>query len=274
MKHHAPLLSLLVLFAVQAFAQISAPLSGFVRYGALPIQKLFGVPGNLVPVPAGLGSATAISFSDHGALIAQNGRVRLLGNDGSTVASYDTPESSSNLSIGRDLTSAVAWLPSTHLLLWSNGKTLSAVTVDDSAFEGRVTSLSRVSPQAVRFLLTHPDGSVSAVTVSLPGGDLISSDILPGVRGPAFSINSETFWVDEDGLQIESATSARRTLAFPSIEDLAAEQMSSHWLHLFSASAGMHWVLRLGDAPPILSRIPAPALQNSGRHLATAEASK
>ncbi len=274
MKYHAPVLSLFVLFAAQAFAQIGAPLSGFVRYGALPVQKLYGVPGNLVPVPAGFGSATAISFSDNCALIAQNNQIRLLGSDGSTLASYDTPETLPILDVGRDATSAAAWLPDTHLLLWSNGKTLSAITVDDSAFEGRVTSLSRAFPKTARLLITHPDGSVSVVSVALPGGEIISSDILPGVQGPAFLFDSDILWVDSAGLEIETARGVRQTLTLPfSIPDLSAEQMSSHWIHLSSASAGVHWALRLGDTP-VLSRIPAQFMPNSVRPQAISEAAK
>jgi hypothetical protein len=238
-------------------AQISAPSPGFVRYDGLPIESLYGVAGNLVPAPASFGPADAISFSNTGGLLAVSGRIKLVRVDGSTVDEYSYQGETPLLSTDRDLIGSLAWLPAAHALLWWNGKAFARSAVDTSAFEGRISSVALTAPQVARFLETHSDGSVSAAKVSLATGNIISSDILPGVVGTAFQFGAYLIWADERGLELTTADGTQKTLQCPG-GGFSAERMSSQWVHLFFPSNKTHWALHLPEAEPTLSRLPPP----------------
>jgi hypothetical protein len=141
-------------------------------------------------------------------------------------------------------------------LLWWNGKTFATVAVESSVFDGRVDCISLVNSNVARLLITHPGGGVSDVDIALPTGNVISSDVLPGVQGSVFQFGSRLFWRDERGLEIEKPGSAQHTLPAPR-GLFTAEQMSSQWVHLYFPSNGTHWALHLNAGEPSLSRLPA-----------------
>ena len=242
--------------------QIAAPVSGVIRYDGLPIKGVYGIPGNLIPGPSALGMAEAISFSDAGGFIARDGHIRLVRLDGSTIASYVSAETSPLLSAANDLTRSVAWLPDAHSVLWWDGKALVALPIDDGSFGGKVTSVARLATATAHLLVIHETREVSSVTVSLTSVQLLSSDFLPGVQGPAFQFGSQRVWVDEQGFEVDGGNGFRHTIPFsfsPSSlasRELSAEQMSSHWVHFYSASSKDHWALHLSDNEPTVSRLP------------------
>ncbi len=248
-------------------AQVHSPSAGVIRYGSLPVQGLYGIPGNFVPVKASFGIADAISFSDAGGLIAANGRIELVRADGFPVATYEYGGVAPLLNIDRDLTSAVAWLPDTKSLLWWDGKRFATVKLSKSAFDEKVTSVALTSSTTARLLVTHPDATVSAVVVSLATGNVISSDLLPGVSGPAFQFGSFLLWADEHGLQLQNKKGVQQTLSAPGTS-FTAERMSSHWVHLYFSSDRTDWALHLSEKEPSLWRLPAPfpgAVKGSGQ---------
>ncbi len=248
------------LSAACLYGLIGAPSPGFVRYGGLPIQKIYGVSGNLVLAGASFGAADASSFSDTGALIAANGRIKLIRLDGSEIAEYRYPSGAAPLlGIDPNSSGALAWLSASGSLLWWDGKTFTTIPVDSSAFDGRINCVSLVSENIARFLVAHPEGGVSAgvstVDIALPAGNIVSSDLLPGVQSPAFQFGSRLIWSDERGLEIEIRGGAQHTLPAPT-GGFTAEQMSSQWVHLYFPSNKTHWALHLGGSEPSLSRLP------------------
>jgi hypothetical protein len=253
------------LSAVCLYGVINAPSPGFVRYGGMPIQRLYGVSGNMVLSGSVFGVAGPVSFSDTAGLIATNGSLKLVKLDGSPVAEYRYVSQAAPL-LGADvaLNGAVAWMGDSGSVLWWDGKTFTTVTVESSAFEGRINCISLLHPNVARLLMTHPGGGVSAVDIALPTGNITSSDILPGVQGPAFQIGSRLLWSDERGLEIEIVGGAQHTLAAPAGR-FTAEQMSSRWVHLYFPSNGTHWALHLGDREPALSRLPTLLARKEGQ---------
>ena len=62
---------------------------GLVRYSDGSVRAVYGVPGNLVVASSTLLTADAVSFSDSGGLISQNGKISLVKLDGTPLATYD-----------------------------------------------------------------------------------------------------------------------------------------------------------------------------------------
>ncbi len=245
------------LSAASLYGIISAPSAGFVRYAGLPIQRVYGISGNLLLGGSTFGAAGTASFSDTAGLIADNGSLKLIRLDGSAVAEYRYAGEAVPL-LGADITQkgAVAWIGDPGSVLWWNGKTFTTVAVESSALDGRVSCISLVSSSVARLLITHRGGDVSSVDIALPTGNVISSDLLPGLQGAAFQIGSRLLWSDERGLEIALQGGSPYTLPAPA-GGFTAEQMSSQWVHLYFPSNGTHWALHLGSGEPSLSRLPA-----------------
>ena len=242
-------------------AQITAPKPGLVRYPDGSVRAAHGLAGSLVPLVPSLGNATAIAFSDAGGLWATAGSVELVGPDNKITARYESGDSAPLLNMDRDPRTAVAWLPASNTLITWNGNAFLKTEVYSGTLIGAVTSVSLVSPKTARFLLSSDAGVVSAATVSLASGALLSCDILPGVRGPAFQFGSYVLSIDDLGLEIDSLSGNRRTVPLPegsfATHTFSAERMSGAWIHLFSSSDPRQWALNLTDTEASLSLIPA-----------------
>lgn len=247
------ILCLLVALAGLAPAQISAPSPGFVRYKEVPIQKLLGIPGNLVIAGSVFGPAEATAFSDTDGLIASNGTIKLVEKTGKVLGTFPYGGAAPLLQIEGGRERAMAWLPSRQTVVWWDRNDFLSTAVNDP---GAVSSVLLLSPTAARLLITNPDHTVSAVTVALPDGNIVSSTLLPGIRGPAFQFGDRLIWADEDGLQVERSNGTRHVLPLPGAV-FTAEQMSASWVHLFFRDNGSHWALHFGDEPS-LSMLPLP----------------
>jgi hypothetical protein len=246
-----------VLSAACLYGIVIAPSPGFVRYGGLPIQTLYGVSGNLVLAGSAFGVADAISFSDTAGLIAANGSLKLFKVGGSLVADYHYGSQAAPL-LGTEpaLNGAIAFMSNSGSLLWWHGETFTAVPVDGAALNGKIDCISLLNSSVARLLIARPEGSVSRVDIGLPAGNIISSDFLPDARGAAFQVGSRLLWSDKRGLEIEASTGMQHTLSAPS-GSFVAEEMSSQWTHLYFPSNGTHWALHLGGSEPSLSRLPS-----------------
>jgi len=241
--------------------QVGAPNVGSARFAG-HVFAVHGIPANFLVAKTPWTSAVAVSFSDAGGLISQNGTVTLAGPDGAALADYASGEAAPVLNIDGPLVTAVAWLPSKHALLHWNGTAFILQQVNDSAFAGDVTYLQLISPLMAKLLVTHGDSTVSAVTVSVETGEVLSADLLPSAHGHAFIQRSFVLSEDKQELVVESASGERRTITLardPLPEgDLSIERMSTDWLHISSASTGQHWALYLNSKELRLSALPVP----------------
>jgi hypothetical protein len=257
MKHY------LVFFAgcILLPAQVSTPNVGSARFAG-NVFAVHGISFNFLVAKTPWTSAAAVSFSDAGGLLSQNGTVTLVGPDSASLADYSSGEAAPVLNIDGPLTTAVAWLPSKHALLHWNGTAFILQEVNDSAFVGEVTYIQLISQRMARLLVTHGDNSVSAVTVSVDTGEVVSADVLPSAHGRAFVQCSFVLSEDKQGLVMESASGERRTITLaqnPLPEgDLTIERMATYWLHISSASTGHHWALFLNSKDLNLSALPVP----------------
>ncbi len=253
--------SLILLFGFVGVleAQLSTPAAGFVRYPGMPVEAVYGIAGNLIAGPAVWGVADGLSFGKDGGLVAGEGHILLVRADGSNAADYTALENRPVLNIGDTLDSAVAWLPTSGTILFVDSRNrFSTVVLGRSALGGVVSSVSRISAQTVRLLVTQADRSVAAVKVSVPGGEVESSDVLPGVRGPAYEIGERFIWGDERGLEIGTLAGAVQTLAAPAAGPFSAERMSAGWVHLtFAGGGGSYWALNFSGPSASLFRLPA-----------------
>jgi hypothetical protein len=242
----------LFLLAAVLPAQVSAPRVGFARFAGGSVHAVSGLPANLVVADLPIARADRLSFSDSGGLLAHNGEIDLVDANAQPVASFASGEASPLLNVDGALTTAIAWLPSSHSILHWDGK---AFAVTQTTFEGEVSALQQIHSEKARLLVRQADASVSAVIVSLKTGQVIDSQTVPGMEGRAFAQYSFLVAANSKTLVIESTNGQRRVrpLAAP---DITIERMSSDWLHIFSASSGEHWALHLTQTDLQLSRMP------------------
>lgn len=242
----------LFLLAVVLPAQVSAPRVGFARFAGGGVHAVSGLPANFVVADLPIARADSLSFSDSGGLLSHSGQIDLVDANAQPVASFTSGEVAPLLNVDGALTTAIAWLPSSHSILHWDGK---AFALTQTTLDGEVTALQRIDPEKARLLVRQADASVSAVIVSLTSGQVVDSQTLPGMEGRAFAQHSFLVASNSKTLVIEFADGQRRVLPLAA-PDLTIERMSSDWLHIFSATSGEHWALHLTQTDLQLSRMP------------------
>ena len=245
-----PLFGLLFLTAALT-AQVSAPRAGWARF-LDGVHAVKGLPANLLVSDALVTRANSVSFSDSGGLVSRTGKIDLVDANAQLIATFASDEAAPVLNMDGALTTAIAWLPSSHSILYWNGKDFAHA---EANMVGEVTGIQVTEPDKARLLIRQTNGSVAAVVVSLKTGLVVDSQILPGVAGRATAQHSFLVAVDSKTLIIESANGWRRVLPIAA-GDLTIERMSSDWLHIFSASSGEHWALHLTESDLQLSQLP------------------
>lgn len=242
------------LIALSLTGQISVPKVGNARYPDGSLHRVQGLPANMIVTDLPIDSAEAASFSDDGGLLSQHGKIRLLSAGFSILGEYPVTEKPL-LSMDGDPSSALAWLPNSHTLLHWNGSNFDAFGLAASDVGGRVTDIQSGTKQA-RLIVQQADDSVSAVTISLRNGNLVSSECLPGVRGYAFGQGFFMVYGSENELVVDNLRGYRRSVAIPA-PDFVIERMSNNWLHLYSPSLQQNWALHLTQAELQLSLLPS-----------------
>jgi hypothetical protein len=242
----------LFLLAATLPAQVSAPRVGFARLAGGSVYAVSGLSANLVVAALPIAHADSVSFSDYGGLLAHGGQIDLVDANAQPVASFASGEAAPLVNIDDALTTAIAWLPSSHSLLHWDGKKF---VLTETALAGEVAALQLSEPAKARLLVRQADASISVVLVSLDTGQVIDSQTTPGLEGRAIAQRSFLVAANSKTLVIESANGQRRVLPLAA-RDLTIERMSSDWLHIFSASSGEHWALHLTRTDLQLSRMP------------------
>lgn len=252
-------LGLIPFIATVLLAEVNAPRIGPARY-ANALRMVYGLSSNFVIGDRVIAGADASSFSDHGGLISQRGRIQLLAADGSVIAKYNSHESAPVLNIDGDLTSAIAWLPTRAEIIRWQGEFFALTKVDSAILEGSVTSIYAANKSQAKLLVSTRRGQVVQATVSLATG-AVTLKPLTGIRGPVFEQRSFLLFRNGDQLDIKSPSGKLRKLPFPPV-DFTVERMSSDWLHLHSIQNGQDWALHLNSSRLELSLLPAPPLRS------------
>ena len=243
-------------FALVLNGQVNAPRPGFVRYQDGFIASVYGVAANFVLRNSPFPLSDEASFSDSGGLLASKGVIQLMRSDGVIEAQYDSHESAPVLSITGGPSTAIAWLPSRRAVLYWTGAKFASVELGGALPQGTISSVSAAENSQARILITQANGAVLNCIVRLTSGTVLSCDLLPGVKGPAFEHHGYLVFEDDRGLEVQDQSSAVQTLA-ATAGDLQFQRMSSDWLHLYSARTGQHWALRLTPPDVNLSLLPA-----------------
>lgn len=154
-------------------AQVSVPKIGVARYADHTVHGINGLEANLLVDEQLLGSADAASFSDAGGLISTAGRIQLITIQGKVVGEFNSNEPSPVLNIDGGLTSAIAWLPSRHLLIYWNGNSFGETQVNSSDVPGEVTSVTAVTTSLARLLANDASSHMFQLNISLQTGNVI-----------------------------------------------------------------------------------------------------
>jgi hypothetical protein len=247
-------------------AQLAVPQPGIVRFADGSVRAVRGIPANLM-VHSLIASADLVSFSDVGGLISSNGLIRLLRIDGKVLGEYQSGEPRPLLNIDAALQSAAVWLPSKHLLLHWDGKAFAATPVDDSSFGGGISFVRLASDTTAEFFASLTDSAVARVSVALPSGRLVNSEIQPGVYGKVFLQHAWILSQNERGLLAETANGTRQMIPLSQqplpAGDLTIERMSTDWLHVSSRSIGASWAIYLSAAKLSVSLLPPPVREDA-----------
>ena len=233
------------------------------RYADHTVRGINGLEANLLVNSQTFASAEAASFSDAGGLVATAGRIQLVTLQGTVAGEFNSSEPSPVLNIDGALTTAIAWLPSRGLLIYWNGTSFSQTQINGAAIPGEVTSVQAVSSSVARLLANDSRGNVFQLNVSLETGNVVSQDLLPGIKGPAFQQYGFIVSQGSNGLDIQAPNGPLRTLPF-SAPAVRFERMSSGWVHISSPATHQDWALHLTNSALQLSILPAPKTSMPG----------
>ena len=157
---------------------MSAPRAGWARF-LDGVHAVKGLPANLLVSDALVTRANSVSFSDSGGLVSRTGKIDLVDANAQLIASFASDEAAPVLNMDGALTTAIAWLPSSHSILYWNGKDFAHA---EANLAGEVTGIQVTEPDKARLLIRQTNGSVAAVVVSLKTGLVVDSQIVAGCR--------------------------------------------------------------------------------------------
>jgi hypothetical protein len=250
--------SFLSFICVIAFAgQVMTPRIGFAHYADGSLRAVSGVASAFVVSDALLRGADAASFSDAGGLISGSGKIQLVDSSLAVIAEYGSAETNPVLNVDGPLDGAVAWLPSSHVLLHWTGTEFRATSIDDSSVD-RVLSVRMKDTATAEFLIAAAKEGVLRAEISLETGAVRSINVVPGVTGSAFLQQGFVISQDQNGLQVLSASGRIQTIPFAG-RDLRFERMSANWVHIVSTATHQDWALHVGSRITDLSELPTPA---------------
>jgi hypothetical protein len=253
----------------QATSPLASPQVGVVHCPDGSLRTLYGLPANFL-YGALLGRGiNAAAFSNAAGLVFRSGRIEYLATDGTTLDAYVTDEQNPLLAVGPVSAGgpstpaiALAWLPSTQVLLNWSGGTASPVQVWPSP--GNVISLSPAATGFANLMVASADGGVERLTVSLATGQIVESSTVMGANGVAYQQNGFVLVLGADGLQVQFPNGHQQLLAIRT-GPLRFEAVSDGWVHLSiprtSSNAGSDWLLHLdgalqAESPLQLSELP------------------
>jgi hypothetical protein len=244
-----------------AASQLSAPRVGVVRYTSGGVYLLYGLPGSYVIGPRVLDGADSVSFSERGGLMVRKGSLSLLRSDLSTAGMLETGESNPLLGMDGDLTTAIAWLPSSQKLAYWNGQAFASVSVPDLSREGSVSFVSKRDSKTAVLLLHSPDGFVSEASVSLETGQVTSVTAIAGAHGPSFRHQDFVLFLDNHELVIATPANGNAKRLALAADDVRVERVSSDCLHLWSLATKRDWLLHFRSNDFDLAELPLPSAE-------------
>jgi hypothetical protein len=127
--------------------------------------------------------------------------------------------------------------------------------VSPADLDGTVTDLQSSGARQARLIVEHQDGSVSAATISLRTGNLVSSEILPGVQGYAFGQGFFVLYLTGKELVADNLRGYRRSVPMAAT-DVTMQRMSDNWLQVYSPSLHRNWALHITQSELSLSELP------------------
>lgn len=254
--------------------QPTAPPVGVVHCADGSLRAVYGLTANLVYGGMLGRGVNAAAFSSTAGLVSRVGQIEYLAVGGAPIGAYSTDEPRPLLAAGSagagsqtGVGVALAWLPSSQLLLSWSGSTASQVQVPP--LPGSVISLAFASAGFADLMVILADGSVERFTVSLSTGQVTETSVVQGANGAAYEQNGFLLLPGADGLLVEFPDGRRQLLGIKN-GSVRLEAISDEWVHLFTtdpgSSVGSHWLLHLdnaaqGEAPLQLSELPAPPVR-------------
>lgn len=263
MKLLFPSFPVLLAIASLLSGQVNTPAVGYVRYPDSSVHTVYGLQGNYVVGENFLDSVEAASFSDAGALLSKSGSLLLLQSTLATVSSIEIPQPASVVHLDRDLTTAIAWLPSSHTLIHWNGKSFLTIAGPDLPVGSRVTSVRKLGESEASLLAVRPDSTIFRYVVSLETGAFVSSAPLAGASVFAFEDSARILCFVQHKLTVMSLSGeVLKSFSATVDEDLTIEYAASHCLHLSSKAGGREWLLHTAGNDFQLFQLPRPSNLN------------
>jgi hypothetical protein len=246
----------LPLTALVVMAQVNAPPIGIARLADGSVRALSGLPENLVVGPHSFGVFDAASFSDSAGLLAKDGLIQLVTPSFQVLGEFASTEQHPLLNVDSGAASAIAWLPSSHSIVYWNSTQFVTTSVESLA-PSFLAAAVRLKGNAAQFLLTGTDGAVLAADVSLSSGNLLSMNALPGIRGPAFWQGANVLFVSDNELRVTAANGTIRSLA--TMDGTASFARASSAWTIVTPAAGRTLAVHFGNGDISISELPQEA---------------
>ncbi|MBV9266766.1 MAG: hypothetical protein JO061_11410 [Acidobacteriaceae bacterium] len=222
---------------VLARAEVHAPSFGWVHYPDGNVRPVLGLPGAFVLGDVSIHGVTQASFSKQGGLLASASRLMLMAPDGTIQGDFQTSEARPVVNIGDDPLSAIAWLPSTHEIVYQSADVPLVSVIVQDPLPGEVSSIERRAGKAILHLGTTGADLMNAL-VSLDSGQLLSWQTAPAFETPS-SRYAKVLGIDSKESQ-----------------SLHVEAIGSGWVHVWQNGVGRQWAVN-SNAEPAVFELPA-----------------
>ena len=241
--------------AAACLGQVSTPVMGVARLGDGSLRILYGVQDNVIVDSQSLGLVEAASFSDRAALVSKHGSIELIDRQFHAIGEYDSADPNVLLNVDGGVDTAIAWLPSSKLLLYWDGTAFQATRVNGLQEPLTVTSVRRKASNA-DLLLSNANGSIFQASVSLKTGDVTSLAPLQGIDAPAFWAGERILFASPKGLAVQERNGAVEPLAATG-GNLSFSHISSEWVLVTSATTQRSWAVNVSTSHVRVSEVPA-----------------
>src|SRR3954454_8118921 len=142
--------------SLAANCQVATPSVGYVRYANDGVRGIYGLEGNYIVGRSVLAAAETASFSDAGGLIYNSGSLVLADPKLIALSTTEIEGSEPIVRLDGGVDTAIAWVPSSHVLVHWNGKSFVRTAVSGIAGEDAVTSVRKLDPSTASLFVLKP----------------------------------------------------------------------------------------------------------------------
>ena len=219
--------------AVCAQTSLAPPQAGFMQDGANSFRPVYGIAGNFLLGDPAASAIVSAAFSGSFGLSKTDSTLLVTDRTGQLIASQDAPQGPAFFAFSADGSPALAYFPSTNLLLHWNGGSFQLVLFDWNAFPANaVWAIALPDPFHAAAIVQRDDG-LWDVRILLATGEVNSQAALPGVTTPALLLSTaDLVYTSATGFVIRRTDGAETHVDAQLPVNFSLQQMGDGWIQV------------------------------------------